>query len=121
MNKVYIYCLIDPRNGKPFYVGATCNPASRYSQHKTLLPGIVINKNGIEVRRRRKIQAILNSGNVLKMEILKITTPKSAAKWELHYFKLFYDEGQNLIQMAKFDRKIYSRKYFNTHQLHNFT
>lgn len=32
--KYYIYALVDPRNGNPFYIGCTINPKQRLSQHQ---------------------------------------------------------------------------------------
>lgn len=117
MAKIYIYCLIDPRDGKPFYVGATAWPSHRYAAHKRSTVGIWEAPNCIMNRRARKIIAIAKAKLVLRMDTLRITTPRMAAKWEIYYYKLFIKEGNKLIQMPKFHPRVYSSKYFNNHSL----
>ena len=65
----YIYQLVDPRDGKPFYVGCTTNPHRRLIQHSK-------NPSGGSAS---KIEKILNSGSKPELEILdRITTETRA-------------------------------------------
>lgn len=120
MDFIYIYCLVDPRNHKPFYVGATSDLKSRMAAHRKSTPGNRINENCITNRRAKKIVSILNSGHEIQVVVLKICVPRRAAKWEVYYYSLFADRGEKLIQLPVFHPNSFSLKYFNTHNLNNF-
>ena len=68
---LYIYMLVDPRNDKPFYVGRTVNPESRYRDHirdgKQYMLGM---KGKIAEEKCEIIEAILTGDLLPAMRIL---------------------------------------------------
>lgn len=82
---ISIYGLKNPIDNKIFYVGASVNPKSRYSQHCT-----VINSS----KKCDTISGILESGVKPVLVILKENVAhKDAAILETQYIRL-YDTGQ---------------------------
>jgi hypothetical protein len=98
MNTYIIYCLIDPRNEFPFYVGSTrIDPHIRLRQHingqKTSLRSPSIVNQRVEF-----IQQILKDGKEPVLNILEYASvEKVDEKEEFHYNRL-KNNGYALIQ-----------------------
>lgn len=90
---VSIYALINPLNNQVFYVGATEDPVSRLSAHKTSLSG--------KTEKRGIIIAIRNSGLNLEMFILDTCHKEDVQFWEEFYIDLFFSFGFDLKQRRK--------------------
>lgn len=65
--KRYIYHLIDPRNGKVFYVGQTVNPGQRLQEH-------VKADKGMGEKKILRIEEILLDGTYPVMKTIKAIT-----------------------------------------------
>lgn len=93
---INIYCLVDPRDGKPFYVGATnCRLNTRLSGHisesKTILPQYWNNKNKL-------INSILRDGKRPRIRLLKVATMGSVDHYEFFFYSMLTQHGFVLIQ-----------------------
>jgi hypothetical protein len=72
MNNFTVYQLIDPRDGKPFYVGCTRAPASRARAHRSGARGTSIYP---------RIREIKSCGLVPIFEVVKSGLNKIQALW----------------------------------------
>lgn len=109
--KVAIYCLIDPRNEKPFYVGATIDPLTRLAGHRSDSTWMkCIDKRSVTYRKGRRIKAIIKSGKKLVLKILKWVSINTAFKWEMEFYVKLSKEGNKLLQMPKFSRECHSNR-----------
>lgn len=89
---VTIYCLINPFNNEPFYVGSTkcIRLKSRLSGHNTNYEG---------TRQKKELIKLIKSAG-LKIEImpLLLCSEKAAIKCETHIYKLLINAGYILYQ-----------------------
>lgn len=92
---VEIYCLIDPRDGKPFYVGSSSYLCQRLYQHK------VWAKKNPHTERGKKINDIILSGNNIKVDVFEIVPMDRGAKTETYYYDKLISEGYTLLQDGK--------------------
>ena len=86
----YVYRLIDPRSGKPYYVGETNNKHAREAQHcERKAPS-----NPAEERN----QEILTEGNRPKMEVLKTFDNRlQALLYEIYYIIDYIETGYDIL------------------------
>jgi len=95
MNKhttVYIYQLVDPRNGNPFYVGRAVDPATRLSTHISQARrwGHLDNCSN---RTRKYIAEMLDAGIKPQMIILEETTEEYTASREDFWWRHLSVQG----------------------------
>lgn len=119
---IHIYCLIDPRNKTPFYVGATkASIYVRLSNHinecKTYLPHYWSKK-------QQRINDILLSGNRPKTKLLHKCSIHETEHYELFFYEMFIQQGFELLQnkpagyKSKIDsERIKKAKYISTRPL----
>lgn len=79
---IYIYCLIDPRNDRVFYVGQSINPNKRLRNHISVSRSSKVENP----HKERVIKSILNDSFEPKVEILsehkdQISANKSEIQW----------------------------------------
>lgn len=101
---IKIYCLIDPRNNKPFYVGATkCRLYNRLSNHinecKTLLPEYWSSKH-------RLINEIKESGNRPVIHLIYECPKYATDHYERFFFNMLKGQGFDLLQNPTFSYAI---------------
>ena len=104
---VNIYCLIDPRNEKPFYVGATrLLPTLRLSCHlssaKRYAKKLSRDKSEtISGKKHELIHQIVSANLLPIIKVLEIANEDIAGAAESkHYFKLI-QSGYDLLQAPK--------------------
>lgn len=109
MIRYKIYCLIDPRSQKVFYVGATkLSLSHRLSGHVSdsnlLRGGSTFN------RRCDFIQEILKEGGRPVIKLLKTVLLDSVDHYESFYYRKFTRLGNDLLQCAdKFNYSVIKR------------
>src|SRR5579872_1866438 len=116
---VSIYCLIDPRNDKPFYVGATEKPKTRLSGHITRAKSTlefaidIKNTNGLKYfpqsRKTLIICDILDSGTRPKLVILYECSPYCVQFYETFFYLALSSQGFDLHQ--EIEKRYHSKKY----------
>lgn len=83
-NNHYVYCLIDPRNGLPFYIGKGKDDRM-YDHEKIVSKGIVPNNNSFLFRKIKKIK---NKGlSIIYKKIYENLDDKSALAIEIDEIK----------------------------------
>lgn len=93
---INIYCLIDPRNNKPFYVGATIQPIeTRLSGH--------ISEIGTYSQKYRSdkmvcIAQLMNIGKRPKVRLLLSTSIYAVDFYEYFFYLMFIHQGYDLYQ-----------------------
>lgn len=93
-----IYCLVDPRNGWVFYVGATaCKLKTRLSHHMSFRS---FRKGKIMSAREFLIQQIVESGKKPLILLLEEVGIKDRFYVERAYFNAFRSLGTVLIQSS---------------------
>lgn len=96
MKKVNIYCLIDPRTGSPFYVGATRKKISiRLSEHKTAYAS----GKGVLAKKYNFIRAMIKEGFTPEVKLLRIVEHEKSDHYEYFYIRKFLRKGFDLIQI----------------------
>lgn len=91
---VSIYALIDPRNGIPFYIGATKYIKSRLSYHKADALMYSSYSPYSETNERRALMLeIIQAGYKLDYTILLNVSEKAASKAEHYIYNLCMKEG----------------------------
>lgn len=94
-NKVWIYCLKDPRDNSVKYVGKSINPEKRLKEH--------IDKCNIEHTKKGNWLKKLNKLNLKPiLEILKETDETEYKTWEEYYIKYYKDLG---VKLTNYDDK----------------
>lgn len=93
---LFIYCLIDPRTGSPFYVGAAQNPKARYNYHMSYLPDM--REETIQGKRFRLVKSILKTGQRPILKIISRVTIRMAGRMECFYYNRFTKQGHTLLQ-----------------------
>jgi hypothetical protein len=97
MTKVKIYSLIDPRTGKPFYVGATQSELkARLSHHVAHAKGDLCTKK--LKRRMELIRSILAEGMRPKICLLEVVALSAAGECERKHFMRLKKAGFDMIQ-----------------------
>lgn len=88
-----IYVLIDPRNEKPFYVGATIRPLKdRLREH-------ISSQSRLRVLLLREI---MKAGLKPEIRTLKTSSTKTVDYWERFYYEKLLKEGNILYQHPSF-------------------
>ncbi len=88
---VWIYCLKDPRDGLPFYVGATQDPDARLKSH---LQG---QKSGPLKSRFAEIE---NAGKQPEMVCLEQTTARKAPALENQWIHSLREQGVGVLNLV---------------------
>lgn len=93
---INVYCLIDPRDRKPFYVGVTVSKinirlAGHISEIKTYPPCNYSTKMAF-------IADIINSGKKPQTRLLITASIHDVDHYEYFFYKMFTHQGFNLIQ-----------------------
>ena len=103
MKKEYkIYSLNDPRNGHPFYVGATKKLLRiRLSEHITTPCG----KTGSLRDKKTLIDEIIKSGSKPTINLLRECTLDEVNKWERKYAFAYQNAGFEMLQQDRFNYK----------------
>ena len=111
----FVYELIDPRDGKPFYVGITNNPKMRLYQHTTRS---FKSRGGHFSLSQRRIQEIRNAGHNPTMNILEQlenVTWREAENCEMYWMHYrWYIDGIHLTNIRSGNSEIrdeYIRKH----------
>lgn len=99
---IHIYCLIDPRNNKPFYVGATKMPLkNRLSAHIHTANSYRHNKYSImytnSCKKNNTIKDIISFSQRPKIELLKHCTNAEAEYYEYFFFKALVNQGFDIL------------------------
>jgi hypothetical protein len=93
---VHIYCLIDPRTNKPFYVGATSGKLNiRLSSHLSDCRLTPVDRHN---NKMKLIRNILDSGKRPKIRLLQSVTLHEADHYEKFFFTLLRQQGFELLQ-----------------------
>jgi hypothetical protein len=110
---IKIYCLADPRDNKPFYVGATTNTKSRLTGHinqaKFSREKAEMFDKGNAIRffpflqKAKLICDILDAGFKPTLSVLYFTDKKSVQYHERFFCEMFINQGFDLKQ--EIDRK----------------
>lgn len=95
----YIYTLIDPRSGKPFYVGQSKHPERRLKEHIYLALQVV--RDHLDARGRC-IRDILASGQLPALAILEATSAERIDSAEFEWFARLIAEGAPLLNTPQF-------------------
>lgn len=100
---VRIYCLVDPRNNKPFYIGATISKLSiRLSQHireaKQYVKHPPFISNTIGGNKHRLIVEIVNNNHKLNINEVMFTEKCNADHYERFFYLMFKAQGFELLQ-----------------------
>lgn len=97
---VSIYALVDPRNNKPFYVGATIDPLVRFNEHKAFneISQFYENPDSVLVMKNKKVRGIYKSGRELKMVILAVVEFDDVDKTEKMFYNAFINLGFKMTQ-----------------------
>jgi len=103
---ISIYCLIDPRTGKPFYVGCTGGTIkNRLSAHITEIKTY----HGYNLSDKQKLIASIIEAGLRPEAILLCNTTIEKADWvERFYYKAFVNLGFTMLQLST--SFFYSRK-----------
>lgn len=105
---ITIYKLIDPRDNRIFYIGATKLPLkTRLTQH--IYQARVYDRNGCCLDRMRLISAIVDSVGSPLIESIKVVDYSDAHKYEVKYYMYYKKRGHNLLQSS--DSFSYNRRY----------
>lgn len=97
----YVYCLADPRNKKPFYIGVSECPEKRLFQHiDTALVGKARSPYGEECwyKKCKLIRSIIKCGKLPIVKVLKKTTKELAGIEERKAFLRYKNKGHKLLQ-----------------------
>jgi hypothetical protein len=89
--KIYIYKLIDPRNGEPRYVGQTTKPAVRIKQHRSVR---------CNWSTRAWKEELLSLGLHPELEVIEETNDRRWHEREQYWIKRLRSEGANLFNIA---------------------
>ena len=86
----YVYHLIDPRSGKPYYVGETNNKRAREAQH--------CERKAPSNPAEEHNQEILDEGQRPKMEVLKTFDNRlQALLYEIYYIIDYIETGYDIL------------------------
>lgn len=116
--KVFIYCLINPINKKPFYVGASTNPKKRLNGHMQIATKMPFAKGNIYSERRKLMIKILSKGKKPILKIIEETTFEKADERERYvhgemakkYKLIQYADGFFNYSKGKIKHKIKSKQ-----------
>jgi len=102
--KIYIYCLLDPRDQLVHYVGKTSRPRRRLLEHVR------------DFENNKKFAWITNmkeSGHIPIMDVLEIVTIEECDFWEVHWLNLFKSWNMPLTNMTEGGDGCYGRIPWN--------
>lgn len=94
---VYIYVLLDPRDGKPFYVGQSNNPYKRYLLHRSEARNSRTNTH--QNAKERQLCAILDAGLQAILVTIQTTDHKESDQWEAMWIDRLQADGYELTNM----------------------
>lgn len=104
---INIYCLVDPRNNTPFYVGSTKRKLSlRLSGHISDSKGVFglrpYKDNVLYVGYQKKlyIQSIINGGNKPQIVLLCSVAPHLTDLFEKYFYSYFKSQNIDLLQVS---------------------
>lgn len=112
-----IYCLVDPRTDKPFYVGATISPLN-----KRLCGHISESKITHHHTTSKKIlfmRGILSTGQRPRIELLQIVDTCVIDEYEIFFYNMFLAQGFELFQFSHTFNHQNKIKYFDRIVLNN--
>jgi hypothetical protein len=99
MKSINIYCLIDPRNNKPFYVGATeSNIKHRLSNH---ISEVKTYSKDYWSDKIKLIKEIMQDNKRPVVMLLCVCDISSVDHYEAFYYNLFISQGYELLQRAQ--------------------
>jgi len=90
MATYYIYALIDPRDGKAFYVGKTTSPENRMSKHRSLSGPT---ENAAKKARVRELREL---GLAPQMQILEKAPRRVSGFREIYWIRHYLSKGHSL-------------------------
>lgn len=91
--KVYIYCLVDPIDNLPKYIGKSKTPDKRLYEH-------IRRSSKGKTKKNSWIIYLLNNSLKPTMEIIDIVDINQCNFWESHYISLYKSWGFNLKNMT---------------------
>lgn len=99
IKKAKIYCLIESRTWKPFYVGATTGTLrDRLWNHLTKAKSKQEYKKGKLIERSEFIRGLINEGHNIQIALIKEVPFKDCNRWEEYYYNDMISKGYDLIQ-----------------------
>lgn len=90
-DKVFIYCLVDPRDNSIFYVGKTVDPKRRLRHHLKYQKGFP---------KSKYIEDLLSIDVTPRMEILEVVSSENWEERERYYVSLYRANGANLTNVG---------------------
>jgi hypothetical protein len=96
MANVWIYILIDPRDGCPFYVGSSIRPDQRLYEH--VLYDYRSHKNTWTSKKSYKIEDIENNNHEVCMKLIKRCEADARDYWEAYFYRRYTKKGYQLLQ-----------------------
>jgi hypothetical protein len=94
-----VYCLVDPRNNKPFYVGATkILLKNRLSAHIHDASTFVINKYVPQTSRKKHylISELIQSNLRPRIDLLYLSPLSAIEYYEAFFYKMLINQGFEL-------------------------
>lgn len=88
MNTSYIYAMVDPRTGDPFYIGVTRRPLRRFMDH--------MRRNAKNERLRDRIGEMQANSIRPKLRILESVDEHQRAERESHWILCYLKNGADL-------------------------
>lgn len=98
--KAFIYCLINPFTGKPFYVGVCQHPVNRFYNHISYRQST--KKNTLTKERYTLLDKIRGAGMKPGMVILRKCDILNAGKWERHFYNKLSKQHRLLQSAGRF-------------------
>jgi len=107
MKSIYIYTLLDPRNGQVNYVGKTINPKLRFRTH--LKPSSLCN----EIKKNVWIKSLLQFNLKPELSILEKVTMSNWQQRERYWIKFYRKQNPNLTNTTSGGAGVIDGAYFS--------
>ena len=102
---IKIYCLVDPRNNKPFYIGATrLSLSTRVSGHvhiaRQYMTHMPFRHNTLSARKHSIIYGLWKAGKRPKIIQLALIHKEAANHYEQFFYLTLRGQGYTLYQLS---------------------
>jgi hypothetical protein len=95
---INIYALVNPKNNKVFYVGATGNSLKTRLKHHILRLNVIHYKSGTTIERKILLDKLRAEGLSFKIKLLEVIPFKLSSECERKWYNYFKLKGHNLLQ-----------------------